>query len=183
MTFLSLRFFGLINIFVPNLKHFAFTKSGMRKELLQMKMVHIRSFKCTIETRLRSFCFKVFHGAIALNNFLFKIWRKDSPNCSFYEKLSETSLYVFCDCECVKPILSDLHSFIISKLKDNIQIGNFEIMFGCPNNKFLTYVFLCTKFYFYKCKFQNQTPSFTGLKLFLRNQHDVEYRIATRKQT
>ena len=107
----------------------------------------------------------------------------DSPNCSFCEKLPETSLHIFCDCECVKSILSDLHSFIISKLKDNIQIGNFEIMFGCPNNKFLTYVFLCTKFYFYKCKFQNQTPSFTGLKLFFRNQHDVEYRIATRKQT
>ena len=40
--------------------------------------IHLRNFKCCIETKLRSFYFKIFHTAIAFNDFLFKINRKDS---------------------------------------------------------------------------------------------------------
>ena len=41
---------------------------------------------------------------IALNSFLFKIGRKDSPLCSFCSKSPETMLHVFCGCEKVRPI-------------------------------------------------------------------------------
>ena len=34
---------------------------------------HIKNFKCTISTRIRSFYYKLFHRAIGLNNFLYKI--------------------------------------------------------------------------------------------------------------
>ena len=37
--------------------------------------IHIRNFKCSIDTRLRSLYFKIFHKAIAFNDFLFKINR------------------------------------------------------------------------------------------------------------
>ena len=35
--------------------------------------VHLRNYKCTIETRLRSFYFQIFHNTIGLNAFLYKI--------------------------------------------------------------------------------------------------------------
>ena len=44
---------------------------------LNWKLVHDVNFWCSIDTRLRSFYFKIFHKSIALNDFLFKIKRKD----------------------------------------------------------------------------------------------------------
>ena len=57
--------------------------------------IHIRNFKCSIDTRLRSFYFKIFHKAIALNDFLFKINRKNSPNCDFCDKFPESIIHIF----------------------------------------------------------------------------------------
>ena len=39
----------------------------------EWKEIHTRNFHCTIESKLRSFYFKVFHKAIAFKDFLFKI--------------------------------------------------------------------------------------------------------------
>ena len=76
---------------------------------------HNRNIKCTIETQLRSFYFKVFYKAIAFNSFLFKIGRKDSPLCSFCSKSPETTLHVFCECEKVRPIWDELLQLINDK--------------------------------------------------------------------
>ena len=48
--------------------------------------IHLRNFKCTIESRFRSFYLKIFHRAIAFRDFLFKIKRIDSPECCFLSK-------------------------------------------------------------------------------------------------
>ena len=45
--------------------------------------IHTRNFKCTIETQLKSFYFKLFHNAIAVKSFLFKIYRVSLP-CAFF---------------------------------------------------------------------------------------------------
>ena len=60
-----------------------------------LALIHTRNFKCTVDTRLRSFYFKFFHGVIAFNNFLFKIGRKDSPYCFLCKKVPETSVHIF----------------------------------------------------------------------------------------
>ena len=52
-------------------------------EHLDWEDIHLRSFKYSIDSRPRSFFFKVFHNAIAFNEFLFKIIRKESPNYVF----------------------------------------------------------------------------------------------------
>ena len=56
--------------------------------------IHLRNFKCSISSQLRSFL-KFFHDAIAFNDFLFKINRKNSPNCAFCDKVPETVSHVF----------------------------------------------------------------------------------------
>ena len=63
-------------------------------------------FFCTIDSKLRSFYFKICHKAIALNDFLFKIKRKDSPNCSLCDKKEETMVHLFCECEKGYPSLA-----------------------------------------------------------------------------
>ena len=62
-------------------------------EDLDWENIHLRNFKCCIDSRLRSFYFKVFHNAIAFNDFLFKIKRKDSPDCVFCKTFPETIIH------------------------------------------------------------------------------------------
>ena len=63
-------------------------------EDLDWEEINLRNFKFFIDTRPRSFYFKVFHNAIALNDVLFKIKRKDSPNCDFCKKLPENIIHL-----------------------------------------------------------------------------------------
>ena len=149
-------------------------------EDLDWEEIHFRNFKCSIDTRLRSFYFKVFHNAIAFNDFLFKIKRKDSPDCMFCKKLPETIIHFFCECEVVKPIWNDLDKIIRNKYDINFASSPFEKMFGIQGDKFITYLFLCVKYFLYVCKFQNKIPNFTNLVNFLKNNRETEYHIAKR---
>jgi len=143
--------------------------------------IHTRNFKCTIETQLRSFYFKLFHRAIAFNSFLHKIGRKDSPLCFFCDKFPETVVHVFSECEKVKLFWNELIDFVNDKLHADCDFNKFELLFGVSNDKFLTFLFLCGKFFIYKCRFQEVIPNFTAFKNFLLFKRKVEYGIAYKK--
>ena len=143
--------------------------------------IHNRNIKCTIETQLRSFYFKVFYKAIAFNSFLFKIGRKDSPLCSFCSKSPETMLHVFCECEKVRPIWDELLQLINDNLHADYTLDNFDLMFGVSDDSLVTFLILCCKFYIYRCKFQEVSPNFVAFKRFLVTKRKTEYCIAYKK--
>jgi len=153
----------------------------VQDEDLEWELIHTRNYKCTIETQLRSFYFKIFHRAIAFNEFLFKIGRKDSPLCSFCGKFPESFRHVFCECDKVKPLWISLQNLVNSKLHSDYTFNHFEIMFGISYEPFLSYLILCCKFFIYKCKFQNVAPKFTAFKSFLIIKRATEYHIARKK--
>ena len=145
---------------------------------LNWDKIHTNNFKCTINTRIRSFYFKLFHKAIALNNFLYKIKRRDSPNCSFCKNAPENYMHLFVDCHVVQPIWEETLKIINQKTKKNMVVSMFEKMFGLAQDKFLTYLFLLLKYYIYICKFQSKMPNLQGFKAYTKIHKDVEYRIA-----
>ena len=148
---------------------------GDGSEEIDWEEIHFRNFKCTIETKLRSFYFKVFHKAIAFNEFLFKINRKDSPLCDFCNKFPETIVHVFCECEHVKPIWADLVEIINDKHDMDFVLSNFEKIFGIFKDKFLSYLILCVKYFIYVCKFKKVKPNFLGCKALIKNKRDIEF--------
>ena len=139
---------------------------------------HMNNFKSTISTRIRSFYFKLFHRAIGINDFLYKIKRKDSPNCSLCNKAPETYIHLFIECPVVKPIWDETVKAITQKINKPLSVSSFEKMFGYDSDKFLTYLFLLLKYYVYICKFQNKPPSFEGYKAYTIVNKDLEYCIA-----
>ena len=143
--------------------------------------IHNRNFRCSIETRLRSFYFKIFHNAIAFNNFLFKINRKDSPNCDFCQNSPETIKHIFCNCEYVTPIWENLVKIIQNKFDVDFTLSNFEKIFGVYKDNFLSYLILCVKYYIYICKFQDKKPNFINCIIFIKSKRDSEYVIAQRR--
>ena len=80
----------------------------------------------TIDTQLRSFYFKLFHRAICTNQFLHKIGRFNSPNCSFCKIFPETLLHLFCQCKKVSPLWDDLCFLINSISEESFNFSVFE---------------------------------------------------------
>jgi len=150
-------------------------------EDLEWDKIHVRNFKCSIDSRFRSFYFKIFHKAIAFNDFLYKIKRRDSPDCVFCNKMPETITHVFCECEIIKPLWEDMVKIIRDKDNIDFDITIFDKMFGVPDDMFLTYLFLSVKYYIYVCKFQNKTPTCIGLWAYVKTNRETEYFIAKKK--
>ena len=59
-------------------------------------------------------------------------------------------VHVFCECNKVKPIWSELCSMLDNKLYADYQFDNFEFMFGDANDMLLSFLFLCCKYYIYR---------------------------------
>ena len=148
---------------------------------IEWEKIHRNNFFCTLDTKFRSFYFKIFHRAIALNDFLFKIKRKNSSNCSLCDKTEETPVHLFCECEKVVPIWQDLCDIILRNCDPNISITNFEKLFGICSDKFVSYLFLLLKYHIYTCKFNNNLPNFVSFKSFVKKQKELEYVLAKKR--
>ena len=125
--------------------------------------------------------FQNFSYSIAFNDFLFKLKRKDSPNCCFCEKYPETIIHVFCECEVVIPLWNDMVKIINHKKDVNFSVCNFDKMFGIQDDKFLTFLFLIIKYYIFVSKLQNKEPNFVNLLTFIKNIRETEYNITNRR--
>ena len=149
-------------------------------------IMHDNNFKCSIETQLRAFYFKIFHKAICTNKFLAKIGRRDSPFCYFCEKVDETLVHMFCECEKISPLWDNLVSFIQNKTGDTFDFSNFQKMFGLEAEESehantINFLILHLKFYIHRCKFQNTSPSFVAYKNLIKIKINSEYKIAESK--
>ena len=113
-----------------------------------------------------------------MNDFWYKIKRKDSPNCSFCNAAPETYIHLFIECVVVKPIWDAAIKVLVQKINKPPIFSIYLKMFGCDSDKFLTYLFLLLKYYIYICKFQNKPPSFEGYKAFIATNEKLEYCIA-----
>ena len=165
----------LLGSHIPTEKYTFWTDTLLVPDNINWEKVHCMNFFCTLDTKLRSFYFKLFHKSIALNNFLFKIKRKDSPKCSFCGEKDETFIHLFCECDKVNPVWNDLIIAISQQLNSNISITNFEKLFGILGDKFISYLFLLLKYHIYCCKFSNKLPNFVLFKSFVKKQKEIEY--------
>ena len=68
-----------------------------------------------------------------------------------------------------------------NKLHAEYQFDNFEFMFGVANDMLLSFLFLCCKYYIYRCRFREEFLNFTALKNCILTKRKVEYWIASRK--
>ena len=79
-------------------------------------------------------------------------------------------------------IWDELLKIIHDKHDIDFSLSNFDRIFGINQNNFLTYLFLCVKYYFYICnKFQNKKPNFVSFKVFVKVNRETEHSIARKR--
>ena len=86
-----------------------------------------------------------------------------------------------CECDLVKPLWLEIGNIFLLNTEFDSQLSNFEKVFGIIDNKFLTYIILCTKYFIYRGKFQDKKPHINGLKSFIKSQREIELCIAKRR--
>ena len=66
-------------------------------------------------------------------------------------------IFFFCDdVDLVKPHRSKIMNIFHLNTELDSQLSNFEKVFGIFNEKFLIHIIRCTKYFSYKCKFQDK---------------------------
>ena len=141
-------------------------------------------FKCTLDSKIRHFQFKLLHRILSDNNFLFKIQIRDSPLCNFC--LTETDslehhLYL---CQKVKGIWTSIFQWIREITGEIVTdslvnvIGGTEIRTHNYKDILISKLILFTKYYIHCCKWQNKPLNFSNIKEYYKTHELVERNIA-----
>ena len=140
----------------------------------------------TIETKLRSFQFKVNHNIYYTNEKLHRVAIRESPNCSFCDQHTETLEHLFIACPYVVP----LWIFLCQILKESHSLDNIEArdkIFGMfqqiDNTSYdiINHLIITVKYYVHICKYMTKIPEKKGLIEMIRDTERLEKLIAMRK--
>ena len=88
------------------------------------------SHKATIDTKTRSFQYKLLNRIVYTNKSLFKMKLVDSPMCTFCNLLEESLEHLFCNCNCSKEFWMSVVSWLNGVGIDLDLLNEFDILFG-----------------------------------------------------
>ena len=153
----------------------------------EWKNVYKLPLLATIESKLRSFQFKITHNIYYTNEKLHMVNLSDTPLCSFCKNDVETLKHLFAECEKV----SHLWSFLVRILKETHDIDNIstaEKILGMHTKIDLTsydvvnHVIITVKYYIHMCKNKNMSPTKAALVNQITETAQLEENIARNKE-
>ena len=115
---------------------------------------------------------------MCLSNITLKIKILDNDTCSLCNNECETILHMFCMCEKVLHVWSELslHIYATTSKRTGFNVRN--IMFGelpfVRDNYVINFIILYTKQYIFRCFKSGKQPHLLGLIPFLKTQYSVE---------
>ncbi len=143
--------------------------------------IYRRIYSSTIETKLRSFQFKMVHNILYTNTRLFKARMVESDLCTFCKVEKETVEHLFHACTCVK----GLWEYVMDKFFHQFGIHTLSIeekLFGknvdLDSGIFVNHVIILTKWYIHRSRIQDVRLEVEGLKIFMNQTRQLEERIA-----
>jgi hypothetical protein len=148
----------------------------------QWSTVFLIPFKCTLDTKLRWFQFRLTHRILGVNSFLEKIGRKDSNLCTFCQNSEETILHIFCECPIILTLWRNVVKWIKEKLNINIRMDKEMQLFGILNYSMnaLNVILLLCRFYIYKTKMKEGVPLINLFKKEVKQYFSLEKYIFTK---
>ena len=153
----------------------------------EWKSIYRLPYLATIESKLRSFQFKINHNIYYTNEKLYMVKMSDTPLCTFCKKETETIVHFFVECDIVKPlwvflikILNKSHSIQTLTTCQKI-LGMYEKItetgFDIVNHLTIT-----LKYYIHMCKHKHDKPDKAGLIERIKDIALIEKRIAKSKE-
>jgi hypothetical protein len=110
-----------------------------------------------LSNKVKETCYKIFHGYLATNTYLYKVGIKNSPRCSLCFLENESIVLLMSECLVVKNFWFRAKEYIDKKYNFDFKITTKILIFGIQNktknrnhvNDLLhackSYIFTCTK--------------------------------------
>ena len=138
-------------------------------------------FKVTNVLKYRSFQFRMLHGALILNQHLFRWGMISSNACTFCEEEKETVQHLFVSCEKVKPLWKAVEEYVKRKSALTVVLSDENIFFNTittPVKKFPNFLCLITKQYVYSKRCLKAALCVNELEIIFKNVESMEKFIA-----
>ena len=135
-------------------------------------------FKCTKNTKLQAFQYKIIHYILATNRSLKLAKIKTDENCTFCRESPETIIHFFYQCPVSVQLWHDFKDVLQPNIDIEEYLNEFDVILGMKENDLINLLFLKVKYYLYACKYRDTTPNITGLMRVVKLEYNVEKQIA-----
>jgi hypothetical protein len=139
---------------------------------------HSTVFKCTKNTKLQAFQFKILHNILSTQKTLKLCKISETDKCAFCEQTVETIPHLLFNCPLVRSIWNELAEWLAPALDISDLITEKNILLGSFSNDLINLLLLVAKHYVYCCKFRVVIPNIIGLKVRIRQEYQIEKSIA-----
>ena len=144
---------------------------------LDWKQIFIKPFKTTIDCQLRWFQVRIIHRIIPTQKYLFLCKLSDTPLCIFCNAEEETLKHLLWECPFVHKFWVDIKNWM-ETCQNNIIFSDILVILGVKQHErtdpIHDLIILLGKFYIYKCKLQNTTPSIVAFQNVVKHRYKVE---------
>ena len=141
-----------------------------------------KNIKCvSVVPKLRSFQYRLLHGALVLNRQLF-LWKiKSSEMCSFCDSEVETIQHLMVECRYVKGIWNRVKELCIQDFNTHINTEGPNILFDSvakPRKNVCNFICLVVKQYIYRKRCIGERPTFNEVNAHINRYRNIEKYIA-----
>lgn len=154
-------------------------------EELDWKSIYILPAKCSNNTKIHWFQYRIIHRILATNDLLYKYKIKQDNLCSFCKTSRETLIHLFWDCEIVQEFWENVETWIAEKSDYIIIADELSCIFGLFRTEFynitINYILILTRYYIYKCKIKNKKLNMKTWKHEVKNFIMIEKMTAIKK--
>ena len=136
------------------------------------------------DVKYKWFQIRIIHRIIATNVTLKAMNIKNNDMCTFCNEARESIDHLFVHCTLIQVFWNVFKELLIQEniVPDNFVFTPINILFGCTNEKALSnmlyYVILIAKFYIYKTRCEDASPTFPLFRKYLTNIFEIERFIA-----
>ena len=87
-------------------------------------------FHVTSEVKLSVFQYKIVHNILYTNKILYKIKKKQQPDCPYCHDIDQTPLHLFVECPIAKSLWNKFTKWHYTTCRGNIALEVNDIMYG-----------------------------------------------------
>lgn len=142
--------------------------------------IHSMPFKCTKNTKLQSFQYKVVHNILATQKTLLQYKLSTSDLCTFCEEATETIQHLLFSCPYTRQCWSDLETWLRPILEITDLVMEKHILLGSFQECIVDLIFIVSKYSIYISKLKGERPKLDSIKRALKQEYTVEREIAKR---
>jgi len=135
---------------------------------------HSLPFRCTKNTRLQAFQYKVTHNILTTQRSLKRYRLSDSDTCTYCNGDVETIQHVLFRCPTTRQVWNEFEIWLRPVLEIGELITEKSVIMGSFSNDIINLLMLIVKYSCYVAKFKKELPNINSVKRAIKYEYELE---------